>query len=43
VSNFYAEAHRDSHGHDRPTGGRPAPPAAGTPPPEPEPDSDDEE
>src|ERR1051325_9519348 len=28
VSNFYQDSHRDTHGHDRPAGGRSAPPSA---------------
>ena len=42
VSNFYAEAHRDTHGHDRPAGGRSAPPSAGAPPAEPAADEEEE-
>lgn len=44
VSNFYAEAHgRDTHVHERPSGGRPAPPSSGAPPAEPAPEEEDGE
>src|SRR5437667_12760514 len=40
VSNFYAEAHRETHGHDRPAPPRPAAPPA---PPQGEPEAQSEE